>query len=129
MPPWLQNAQKNTNTWFITGTDYLNNINALNEVMDLSTFGQTDQVGAYVNPNFELFEVDEVLQDRMDNYPPVLVPYGQPALSNPRIFSCIRKSALSTLKDPCWQFITVMTKNPLYWPDQESGSGNFRKRD
>ncbi len=77
LPQWLSNALNTTNSWFITGTDYLDNINALNEVVELSTFGQTDQVGPNVNPNFELFEIDEDLQSRMTDYPPVIVPYGR----------------------------------------------------
>ena len=77
LPTWLQNASAGTNTWYITGTGYLDNINALNEVMELSTFGQTDQVAPSVNPSFELFEIDEALQNRLTNYPPISVPYGQ----------------------------------------------------
>ncbi len=77
LPQWMTNALANTNTWFITGTNYLDNINSLNEVMTLSTFGQTDLINPNANPNFELFELDESLLSRMGNYPPILTPFGR----------------------------------------------------
>ena len=83
LPQWLTNALAQTNTWFITGTGNLSRINEMNEVMELSEFGQTDLVSANVNPNFELFEIEENLLDRMATYPPIRVPYGQTSFKQP----------------------------------------------
>jgi len=83
LPLWLTNALKQTNTWFITGTGNINRINEINEVMKLSEFGQTDLVNPNVNPNFELFEIEQGLLGRMANYPPISVPYGQISFKQP----------------------------------------------
>ena len=83
LPIWLTNALTQSSTWFITGTGNLSRINELNEVMELSEFGQTDLVSGNVNPNFELFEVDENLLGRMAAYPPINVPYGQTSFKQP----------------------------------------------
>jgi hypothetical protein len=83
LPQWLTNALNQSSTWFITGTGNLSRINELNEVMELNEFGQTDLVSGNVNPNFELFEIEESLLDRMSTYPPITVPYGQTSFKQP----------------------------------------------
>lgn len=83
LPQWLTNALSQTNSWFITGTGNLSSINDINEVLELSEIGQTDLVNANVNPNFELFEIDESLLARMSMYPPMIVPYGQTSFKQP----------------------------------------------
>ena len=83
LPSWLNNWVDKTNTFYITGTQSLDNINARNPVVDYSNFGQTDNVSANLNPNFELFEIDQDLLRRMENYPPITVPYGRFTFKNP----------------------------------------------
>lgn len=82
LPSWLSAAVENTNTWFITGTESLNNINQLNPVIAYNNFGQSDAVGMNLNPNFELFQIDEDLKFRAANYPPIPAPYGNFELKN-----------------------------------------------
>lgn len=82
LPDWLDSWIDNTNTFYITGTENLGPINDRNEVVDYSNYGQTDNVTANVNPNFELFEVNEDLLGRMETYPPIIVPYGQFTFKN-----------------------------------------------
>ncbi len=82
LPSWLNTWIDNTNTLYITGTENLQPINERNEVVDYSSYGQTDNVSANVNPNFELFEIDTDLLNRMESYPPLTVPYGQFTFKN-----------------------------------------------
>lgn len=77
LPAWLDSWIDKTNTLYISGIDNLDHINAGNPVLDYDSYGQSDEVSANLNPNFELFEIDEDLLDRMETYPPVLVPYGR----------------------------------------------------
>ena len=76
LPAWLNAAIENTNTWFITGIDDLNTVNRINPVLAYNNFGQSDAVVLNVNPNFELFQIDEDLKFRAANYPPIRAPYG-----------------------------------------------------
>ena len=100
MPQWLTNALGQTNTWFITGTGNLSRINEINEVMELNEFGQTDLVSANVNPNFEIFEVEENLLDRMETYPPINVPYGQTSFKKPSDVLLYQKVGTVTTNRP-----------------------------
>ena len=77
LPPWLDSWLDKTNTFFITGTSETDQINARNPVIEYDNFGRTDRVGANLNPNFELFEIDPDLLSRMETYPPLTVPYGR----------------------------------------------------
>jgi len=79
---WLNSQIENSNTWFITGVEDLNNINQINPVLSYSNFGQSDAVGPNLNPNFELFQIDKDLAFRAANYPPVRAPYGDFELKN-----------------------------------------------
>lgn len=69
---WIDDA----NSFFITGTEDLNNINQRNPVLTYNSFGQTDQVGGQLNQRFDLFDVSSESLDRLLNYPPLTVPYG-----------------------------------------------------
>lgn len=82
LPGWLNATIENTNTWFITGVDDLNTINRINPVLVYNSFGQSDGVGLNVNPNFELFQIDEELKYRAVNYPPAVAPYGSFEIKN-----------------------------------------------
>lgn len=82
LPGWLNATIENTNSWFITGVDDLNTINRINPVLTYNSFGQSDGVGLNVNPNFELFQIDEELKFRAANYPPAVAPYGSFELKN-----------------------------------------------
>lgn len=82
LPAWLNSGIENTNTWFISGINDLNNINRINPVLTYSSFGQSDAVLPNLNPNFELFQIDEDLKYRAANYPPVRAPYGTFELKN-----------------------------------------------
>lgn len=82
LPSWLNAAVENSNTWFITGVNDLNNINRLNPVIAYNNFGQSDAVSMNVNPNFELFQIDEDLKFRAANYPPIPAPYGNFEIKN-----------------------------------------------
>lgn len=82
LPIWLNRWVEETNTWYITGTGSLNPINTKNPVISYQSFGQSDLVGTNLNPNFELFDIDEVLLSRASNYPPIRAPYGEFTLKN-----------------------------------------------
>ncbi len=82
MPIWLSSWLESTNTWFITGIEELNNINRINPVISYNSFGQSDAVGPNINPNFELFNIEEDLKYRAANYPPIRAPYGNFELKN-----------------------------------------------
>ncbi len=82
LPVWLNNLINQTNTWYITGAGSLNSINSKNPVISYQNFGQSDLVGANLNPNFELFSVDESLLNRAIDYPPLRAPYGEFTLKN-----------------------------------------------
>ncbi|NVJ46217.1 MAG: VWA domain-containing protein [Cytophagia bacterium] len=82
LPRSLNATIENTNTWFITGVDDLNTINRINPVLVYNSFGQSDGVGLNVNPNFELFQIDEELKYRAINYPPAVAPYGSFEIKN-----------------------------------------------
>lgn len=82
LPQWLKATVENTNSWFITGVEELNNVNELNPVIAYNNFGQSDAVGPNLNPNFELFQIDDELTYRAANYPPVRAPYGNFELKN-----------------------------------------------
>ena len=82
LPAWLNSGIENTNTWFISGVEDLNSINRINPVISYNNFGQSDAVIPNVNPNFELFQIDEDLKYRAINYPPVRAPYGNFELKN-----------------------------------------------
>lgn len=77
LPAWLNSWIDKTNTFYITGTSALEQINASNPVIDYSNFGRTDRVSANLNSSFELFEIDQDLLSRMETYPPISVPYGR----------------------------------------------------
>ena len=77
LPVWLDNALKTTNSFYITGTSSLSAINEKNPVLSYNNAGQPDNAGPHFNPNFELFKIDEVLAQRLAEYPPISVPYGQ----------------------------------------------------
>lgn len=76
-PAWLSAWLKNTNSFYITGSGILSEINDINPVISFNSFGQTDNAGPNFNSNFELFEIDPSMIRRMAEYPPVSVPYGQ----------------------------------------------------
>lgn len=82
LPAWLTNWLEKTNTWYITGTGSLNNMNEANPVISYQSYGQSDVVGTNLNPNFELFSIDEALLSRAADYPPIRAPYGQFTLKN-----------------------------------------------
>lgn len=82
LPTWLDRWVEETNTWYITGTGSLNPINTKNPVISYQSFGQSDLVGGNLNPNFELFDIDEMLLSRASNYPPLRAPYGEFTLKN-----------------------------------------------
>lgn len=82
LPAWLTSWLDKTNTWFITGTGSLNMMNQTNPVISYQSFGQSDLVGGNLNPNFELFSIDETLLSRGRDYPPIRAPYGQFTLKN-----------------------------------------------
>lgn len=82
LPAWLNSWLEKTNTWYITGTGSLNTMNQANPVISYQSFGQSDLVGANLNPNFELFSIDETLLGRATDYPPIRAPYGQFTLKN-----------------------------------------------
>ncbi|HEY9117812.1 MAG TPA: hypothetical protein VIN11_08295 [Roseivirga sp.] len=82
LPNWLESWLTTTNSWYISGVDDLNSINRINPVITYNSFGQSDAVGPNINPNFELFNIDEDLKYRAANYPPVRAPYGNFELKN-----------------------------------------------
>ncbi|MGW8121525.1 VWA domain-containing protein [Roseivirga echinicomitans] len=77
LPAWLDSWIKTTNTFYITGTSSLSAINERNPVLVFNNAGQTDNAGPHFNQNFELFKIDAILAQRLAEYPPISVPYGQ----------------------------------------------------
>lgn len=82
LPAWLDAWIDKTNTFFITGTGETEPINARNPVIKYENLGRTDLMGANLNPDFDLFEIDRDLLSRMETYPPLVVPYGTFSFKN-----------------------------------------------
>lgn len=82
LPQEIDHWIDDSNTFFITGTQDLEKINARNSVMSYRNLGQTDQVSANYSPTFDLFSIKETLLDRLSDYPPLTVPYGTFELKN-----------------------------------------------
>lgn len=76
LPRQIDHWIDDSNTLFMTGTQELDNLNRRNQVLSYSNFGQTDNVSANFSPQFDLFEIDENLLIRLNEYPPITVPYG-----------------------------------------------------
>ncbi len=76
LPQEIDHWIDDSNSLFITGTSVLDNINRRNPALTYSNFGQTDQVIGNLSPQFDLFEIDATLMRRMNEYPPLTVPYG-----------------------------------------------------
>ncbi len=69
--------QKNLPALYIVGPQSdIGNFNRLNVGIRINTPGQTDEVTSVVNPNFSTFKVAEEAGERLQQYPPATVPYG-----------------------------------------------------
>jgi hypothetical protein len=69
--------QKNLPALYIIGPQSdIGNFNRLNVGIRINTPGQTDEVTSVVNPNFSTFKVAEEAGERLQQYPPATVPYG-----------------------------------------------------
>ncbi len=69
--------QKNLPALYIIGPQSdIGNFNSLNVGVRINSPGQTDEVTSAVNPNFSTFKVAEEATDRLLQYPPATVPYG-----------------------------------------------------
>lgn len=69
--------QKNLPALYIIGPQSdIGNFNNLNVGVRINSPGQTDEVTSAVNPNFNTFKVAEEATDRLLQYPPATVPYG-----------------------------------------------------
>ena len=82
LPEAIDHWIDDSNTFFITGTQELDNINQRNPVLNYRNLGQTDQVSANYSPSFDLFNIEENLLSRLNEYPPLTVPYGSFELKN-----------------------------------------------
>jgi hypothetical protein len=76
LPQEIDHWIDDSNSLFITGTEDLYRINARNPVLTYTNSDQTDQVLANYSNSFDLFQLDETALERLDDYPPLVVPYG-----------------------------------------------------
>jgi hypothetical protein len=69
--------QKNLPALYIIGPQSdIGNFNQLNVGIRINTPGQSDEVTSVINPNFSTFKVAEDATERLQQYPPATVPYG-----------------------------------------------------
>lgn len=69
--------QKNLPALYIVGPQSdIGNFNRLNVGIRINTPGQSDEVTSVINPNFSTFKVAEEATERLQQYPPATVPYG-----------------------------------------------------
>ncbi|NDK56667.1 VWA domain-containing protein [Pontibacter fetidus] len=69
--------QKNIPSLFILGPQSdIQDFNRLNTGVRVSTNGQADEVTTAINPNFSTFKVAEETTERLQQYPPATVPFG-----------------------------------------------------
>lgn len=73
---------ENTNTFFITGTTELSQINAANPLLSYNSGNLSDAIGPNLNLGFDLFNIESSLAERSENYPPILAPYGNFSFKN-----------------------------------------------
>jgi predicted Zn-dependent protease len=74
--------QKNLPTLYILGPQSdLNNYNRLNAGVSINTSGQTDEVTAVVSTSFSTFQLPEAATERLLQYPPAHVPFGDVQLA------------------------------------------------
>lgn len=70
--------QKNIPSLFILGPQSdIQDFNRLNAGVRVNSTGQADEVTTAVNPNFSTFKVAEEATERMQQYPPATVPFGE----------------------------------------------------
>jgi len=64
--------------WFITGPKInVRRHNELNESVNLVPSSESDEAFAYVNSNFDLFELNNEQEEIMDDLPPVSMPFAK----------------------------------------------------
>ena len=69
--------QKNLPALYIIGPQSdIGDFNRLNVGIRINTPGQSDEVTSVINPNFSTFKVAEEATERLQQYPPATVPYG-----------------------------------------------------
>ena len=74
--------QKNIPVLYILGPQSdLNNYNRLNVGVNINTSGQTDEVTAVPSSNFTTFKLPEAATERLQQYPPASVPFGDVRLA------------------------------------------------
>jgi hypothetical protein len=74
--------QKNLPVLYILGPQSdLNNYNRLNAGVSINTSGQTDEVTAVVSTSFSTFQLPEAATERLLQYPPAYVPFGDVQLA------------------------------------------------
>ncbi|WP_235336261.1 vWA domain-containing protein [Pontibacter korlensis] len=74
--------QKNLPALYILGPQSdLANFNRLNVGVNLRTTGQTDEVTAVPNSSFSNFQLPENATERLQEYPPARVPFGEISLA------------------------------------------------
>ncbi|SMG50846.1 hypothetical protein SAMN05661096_03755 [Marivirga sericea] len=66
-----------TPLWFITGPKMNFSLhNQMNKSVDLRPSDEIDEAFTYINPKFELFELDKEQSEVMDKFPPVYLPFA-----------------------------------------------------
>ncbi|WP_162054377.1 vWA domain-containing protein [Pontibacter pamirensis] len=74
--------QKKVPALYILGPQSdLNNYNRLNAGVNISTSGQSDEVTAVASGNFTTFNLPEAAGERLQQYPPASVPFGDVRLA------------------------------------------------
>ncbi|MEJ8755988.1 vWA domain-containing protein [Pontibacter sp. H259] len=70
--------QKSIPSLFILGPQSdIQDFNRLNAGVRVNTTGQADEVTTSINPNFSTFKVADEAADRLQQYPPASVPFGE----------------------------------------------------
>ncbi|GAA5025704.1 hypothetical protein GCM10011506_10550 [Marivirga lumbricoides] len=106
-----QLAQKSTPLWFVTGFGMnISRLNAINKSLQLLPWSDTDEAGAYINPDFDNFDLTSEQKNQLRNLPPVNVPFGDFQMT-PRSVGLFFK-----------QIGSVKTDNPIFvfYSDEES---------
>ena len=129
LDPWLNNWVEKSNTWFITGTGDLTNVNAINGVVNYNNGGQSDNVIGNLNPSFDLFTLNETLSDRASNYPPIKGTFGMFRLNENATIYLYQKLGIAETNRPLLSIrndeerkVAVFSGSGFWkWRLQESG--------
>lgn len=98
--------------WYIIGPRSRPSLfNQLSEIVSIQIKGgKKDQVRGAYNADFSKFELNEELSERMDNYPPILAPFGTYQLSEVAETLLYQKVGSITTDRPLTAFASIGSK-------------------